>query len=375
MENEKGRWITTKTKKHVFIPEGRDVGEVLEETFSKYEDEEKFDKEEVSLEAYGITHMLKEKSSTLTQEQSNYLNDVFEKAPDDCKKILLSIKNKDFQFIVTGNDGIDEDGQRKGSYYNRAIHRCCVEKQFLQKFDDSKSSYFNGEVECHEIGHMVDNLLNDGKWGYMSSTYKSKVNGMSLHDTIKKERRKFSESIISNIAYETVRDYKQREIDALGKETVQQWDMIKRLTPEQLGVNSKDFNDDWMAYHAKIDEMRNKKFKEKYPDNDYFEFSKKINRARSVGENKFIHDHTVLSDIASSKWFETGSYGSKNHGFGLGHTEYYYQQRPDSGLGAEFFANCFAAKCTNHDEIIKTTEKYFPQSVAIFKEIMEEMKK
>ena len=41
MDEQKGRWITTKKKhRHVFIPAGKDVGEVLKETFSKYNDDD-----------------------------------------------------------------------------------------------------------------------------------------------------------------------------------------------------------------------------------------------------------------------------------------------------------------------------------------------
>ena len=374
MKNEKGRWITTKKGRHVFIPEGKDIGEVLKEKFGEYDEEDTFDNEEISLEPYEIVYQFQKRSSTITIEQKDYLVKLIDKMPNDCKRILSKLEDKRFSFIVTDPGGTDENGERERSLYNRSLHKCCVEKIFLQEFDENESYYTNGEVECHEIGHMVDNLLCDDKWGYTSSTYKSKVNGMTLHETIYKERRKFNEKIIHDIAFKTATEFEEKELESLGREKIEKWETINRMASKELDVDLDQY-DTFDSYYEELNKRRNEKFKELYPDDDFSAFNRQMRKLKNTGKMKFIHEYTALSDIASSKWFETGAYGSKNHGFGLGHTEYYYLMRKDHGLGTETFANLFSAKCTNHDEVIKTTEKYFPQSVAIFREIMEEMAK
>lgn len=357
MENEKGRWITTKTGTHVFIKEGQTVSQALEE---------KFDSEEMSLTSYDITRDFKDRSNNMTQDQEDFLYNLNDNLPKETEKIFEKLKDKDFKVSISDRKG--------NSKYNRSYRTIYLDLEDLKEFDEDMSIYINGQVLYHEIGHAVDNLFCNDKWEYMSSTYKSKLNGLTLHDTILKERRKFSEKIISDIAFGVYADFIDKELELLGSEKEKKWKAIKRISDKELGIDINDYDDDddyWKARRQK----RNEKFKELFPDEDYTSYERKRSKAIITGKNKFLHEYNVLSDIASSKWFESVAYGSKNAGFGVGHSETYYQDRKGFGLGTEFFANCFSAVCTNHNEVIEATAKYFPQSIEVFKEILEEIKK
>lgn len=335
-----------------------------------------FDNEELSLTAYEVTENLKKKMP-MNEEQWKYFQELNDKLPNAAIEILNKLSARKFSFLVTGNKEADKNGER-GSNYNRSMRRVCVEEQFLKEIDEDKNSYFNGQVIYHELGHCIDNIFAEGVetehkwWRYASSNYKSKTNGMTLHDTIKKERRKFSEAIISDLSTNVYQKYVDEAINTLGKEKLDYYKKIREEDDEQIKMS--DFKWAYEYFDAQ-DKIREEKFAKKFPDETYQDFRKKRANLYTKGQKKFIHEHNTLSDIASSKWFETSVYGSKNHGLGLGHSEYYYQTRPDDGLGTEFFANMFASLCCNNKKDIENTRKYFPESVAIFEELIEEVSK
>ena len=330
-----------------------------------------FDNKEISLSAYETTEKLKSRISRTNDKQWKYFQELNDKLPDSALKIFDKLSYKYFTFFVVSNTESDKNGER-GSSYNRNLKRVSIEKQFLEKIDEDKSSYLNGQVLYHELGHCIDNVFSIKGWSYLSSTYKSKINGMTLQDTIKKERRKFGEGIISDISINVMASYQEKAIEEIGKEKLDFFDKVYEEVDEE--IKRSDF-DKWDKYvEAKI-QLRNEKFEKKFPGENYSESYKKRESLLQKGTKKFIHEYYTLSDIASSKWYETSAYGSKNKGFGLGHSEYYYQMRPLDGLGAEFFANMYSSLCLNNKNDIENTRKYFPESVQIFEELIEEIAK
>lgn len=315
---------------------------------------EDFDPESSSVTRNEINEEIKYKEKNLSEEQRKYIEELNNQLPEELLPIFEKMANQSYEIVVD-----------KKSDYTRGMRRVRVSPEFLEGDEDhwNKNVYFKGQVYYHELGHAVDNILCEGNYQflYASSAYKSKKTDKTLHETIKLERRSFDETKIANILFDVKNEYIQKAKEALG-------DLFDAYTEAMRIASTSNDIATWSAETEKA-------FKEKFPDKDFEKAKKGFKEYYNRGAASFMHDYCILSDIASSKWFETDDYGSKNRGFGLGHSESYYQLRPYDGLGTEFFANAFACICRRNKKAIEVTRKYFPKSVEVFEEIIEEMKK
>ena len=317
---------------------------------------EDFDPESSSVTRNEINEETRYREENLSEEQHKYIEELNNQLPEELLPIFAKMAVESYKIMVDS----------KNSDYTRGMRRVRVSPRFLEGDEDhwNQNLYFKGQVYYHELGHAVDNILCEGNYQfiYASSTYRSKKTDKTLHETIKLERRSFDEIKIANIRFDVKNEYIDKAREALG-------DLFDAYVEARRAAMLESSNG------ARLTEEIEKYFKEHYPDKDFEKAKKGFKEYYSRGTASFMHDYCILSDIASSKWFETDDYGSKNKGFGLGHSESYYQSRPFDGLGSEFFANAFTCICRGNKKAIEVTRKYFPKSVEVFEEIIEEMKK
>lgn len=200
---DEGRWITTKTGKHVFIKNGQSVKEALGEAFGEeftYDVDEDFDKsdedfdfdiepEEVNLKVRkttlqkpsgkGYTHDLKAEFNDMLNYpwQNDKINNMINKQVNDKNKLPNGIKLKD----------------------TKTVSRLKQGDRILLDIAEGDSMVRIAQKYFHESGHCSD-WISINK--FQSSTYISKKYNKTLSDMLKEEINSIPENELIDAYYE-----------------------------------------------------------------------------------------------------------------------------------------------------------------------------
>lgn len=189
-----GKWITTETGTHVFIPEGSDLETALSEmaedawesnyTKSQYADEVLKHFTYADFRYYYFDKAT-DKRVKPAQHAKQVLRNSLEHRdivdPEIDKLILGALENNVNELII--ND-------RHTNWFRGGATRR------IQLDIDSNDKNKIIESLAHEIGHSIDN---DWRTGYRSSNYKSKVFGATMQEMLEYEMQ-------SNLDLETIND-------------------------------------------------------------------------------------------------------------------------------------------------------------------------
>ena len=209
--NEEGRWITTKTGKHVFIKNGQSIKEALGEAFGEeftYDTDDEFDDgdfrgldidwdsmdqdlepEEVNLKVRkiilqkpssgGYSHDLKAEFNDMLNYpwQNDKINNMINKQVNDKNKLPNGIKLKD----------------------TKTVSRFKQQDRILLDISEGDSIIRIAQKYFHESGHCSD-WISVNK--FQSSTYVSKKYNKTLSDMLKEEINSVPEDELVNAYYE-----------------------------------------------------------------------------------------------------------------------------------------------------------------------------
>lgn len=191
-KGKEGRWITTETGRHIFIENGKDPKEVIEELF-EWDKEEKFDDEEMDLnvnESVNVRKVTVQKSSSYW----GYDHDIrkeFKRAMTkewyDEDVIKMTNKTMDNSYVLP-----------KGVKLKDTATPSKFKAKFAIIIDicAGESDVSIAEKYFHEMGHASD-WEDYGK--YKSSSFVSKKYNKTMSDMLKEE---FSQISTSNLIYE-----------------------------------------------------------------------------------------------------------------------------------------------------------------------------
>lgn len=367
---EKGRWITTKTKKHVFIPEGKSVEEVLSEMF----EEEEFDSPDNNNDI-SISDDLIYQSSNLSQKEEEFIRKIYSNLNPDALNIL-----KDFNTLKI------EKTDKKVSKYIRSKALLLLNNDVFKEIEPGTDYYATGETQMHETGHFIDAKLckeiSNG-FGYASASFVSPTYNMSLHNAVAEEKSKLSRkdsvklSILLDLEFidkftndpviKDIANYYDKYMD----EAIETISMRTYLSDKHW--SSKKFKENYILGNTdNMEEFRNSvmsyiadKVKENFDLENWKKFANIYLKSAYYGRQKY----SIFSDALSSRRNLT-----QYKLAGIGHSASYYNKRLYDGLGSEFFANYFSAWSRNDKEQMEVTRKYMPKSCDIFDEMIEAYK-
>lgn len=255
-----------------------------------------------------------------------------------------------------------------------------------------------GETLYHELGHLVDgsererfpNVVDLTGKTY-SGGYVSKKYDTTLQDMVTQEGKIFAKS--ENVAKikEIKKKYQEEELAKTGLYTEKQIQDIKSTHQKYVEdknnakntyykLNSDAYEKKWnneitreqyLEEQSKNEavlknELNTLEIKYKNSEEEYFRFLKEQGIANVRAANRFHKEYSSLSDILS------GATKGKDD-FGSCHSGRYWRESPYH-RGNEFFAEAFSARATNKKQY-KTLKEYFPKSIEIFEEILEEKQK
>lgn len=345
-EGQEGKWITTKTGRHIFIPNNKSVKEVLQDVFEDYDwedDPDWYDKDkgwrrsefEHNYEFFvpEITDETEKKHKDkviksfkgILDASYAYIKNGFKRAimkhpvydmsMEDCIANMMIAKDQvRYMYLQDINVRLSNED----SYYNQ------YKRRLQLKYDgDSYSTLSN---YYHESGHALDS--EPGMKGeYLSYTYKDNEYGKSISELLKDEVTEDKLSIISQAILDN-----KANID----EKYKQW---------KSGDISRD---------------------------EYRSFSRpKWNFSSSLGD-------VVHAALGFDKAMEaTAEYGHKR-GYYDNYIDEKYNHKYDSfegdkRRGSEFFAEMVDSLVTDkHRQFAKVMEQIAPKACSVFYKIMEE---
>jgi hypothetical protein len=338
----------------------------------------------------------------IDDDLSGVISDLFEKYPE----IQLKLgKNFDAKYEVT-------------SYFNYWTGNRWKEYKILLGSEslDGSPSYSKGGVFFHESGHALDNTFFDenGHRDVWSYSYKSKEFDKTLsemmleelskfqdkdefqklkelannpvseewlkyekeYNELKEKRRLYNKVVMSNpqvvefcnqvskLSDEAIKLKKQMDVEWRNYNTPKYFELEKELKKKQ---------DEVLEISKKNGELQNKLYAENFPQ--YAEEDKRYNELFDLKYELKEKDHSKIQvaygDLSDMIEAVTG----KNL-TGMGHlsSDNNYWDAKGRSRGKEAFAEIMSAKATN-PESLKVLQKYIPNSLKIFDEIIGEIRK
>lgn len=366
---EKGRWITTKTKKHVFIPEGKTPEEVLSEMF----EEEEFDSPDNNNDIM-ISDQIINSSSGLTDSNKDFIRKINSQINPDALEILNDYHPK----IVKASD------KERNHFDERKVIIKLKEGAF-KTIEPGTDYYATGQTYLHETGHFIDyefdSVIGQKYYkSYASSSFISPTYGDTLHNIVSLEKSKMSrtegvklsvlldeefiEKFSDDPKIKEIRDFRKDILD----EAIESVNM-NTLVSDKFNVLKDNFiagnTDNMEEFRNKIYSYLSRKCVEKFSKEDILKFNQIYPKSALYGRQKY----SIVSDALSSRRDFT-QYRLAN----FGHSASYYYKYKYDGLGTEFFANYFSAWSRNDKEQMEITRKYMPKSCEIFDEMIEAYK-
>jgi len=219
-EGKDGRWITTKTGKHIFIEAGKTVEEAMGEAFEEfqYDPDDDFDQDfDFDDEDDGGGIEIDWDKDDWTPEKRQYKKyETPEPADENKAKLFKALKGKlkfgkdDRRWNIKGHflSQINSHEVQDEDLYNIVTNQIATNNDIIQKirirseykkggtfYNRYKKGIFMAVSEgddymqtmsnlFHEAGHAIDN---DGTGKYYSSTYISKIHGVTLQEMLKDE--------------------------------------------------------------------------------------------------------------------------------------------------------------------------------------------
>lgn len=359
---EKGRWITTKTKKHVFIPEGKTPEEVLSEMF----EEEEFDSPDNNNDIM-VSDQIINKSSGLTERNQNFIKKINSQINPDALEML---NNYPIEIIK-----IDQ-GKNCFKWKDAKIY---LKESCFKDLKPGTDYYATGETYLHESGHSIDFKIGGGE--YISFKYVSSKYNMTLNEMVANEKgrisrtegvklsisldEEFIEKFSDDPKIKEIRDFRK---DILDKAV--EYANMNTLVNDNFSILKRNFiagnTDNMEEFRKYIYNYLSEKCYEKFSKEDILKFNQIYPKSALYGRQKY----SIISDALSSRRDFT-QYQLAN----IGHSaSYYYKYKRIGGLGGEFFANYFSAWARNDTDQMEVTKKYMPKSCEVFDEIIEAYK-
>ena len=355
MPEEKGKWITTKTKRHVFIPEGQSIEEVLNEEFDSEPGNDIIFSED-----------LISKSQDLNDDEKEFIRTTHKNIKPEAVEMLNHFNN--VKMIKINNN--------KPSCFNRSTKTIEITPDSLKEIEPGTDFHATGQTMLHEEGHYIDNELSRyivSHGIYASSSYISDKYKKSLHDMIKTEKSKLSRVEGVKMLFDASLSYFEKFTDDENMlkiknfyeqhlneafdyafKYVWKYDNFINRSSDNMGP----FQDTMLKY-------MNNKISEEFGIDNKNEFNSILYKSSYYGCQKY----DIVSDMFSSRREYTQSKVAC-----VGHGATYFNKRLYYGLGTEFFASYFSAWSRNDIEEMEITKKYFPKSCEIFGEMITKFK-
>lgn len=328
-----------------------------------------------------IGNYIKEHSKFEAQRQE-LIQSMINEADDKINNIIAKALEKGNYLFETG----------RSSYYSRwgiALASSDLEDE---------TSRVKGETLYHEIGHLVD-WQDMARWenvpDFIGRTYSggfvSPKFGVTLQEMITNEGREFARDAEKVRKIKEIKlAYQQEELKKLGIsqseiETIEnnhaqyikeKEEIVDAYYKQRRDLSDKYYNDEIPEaeysnqlnvannqYGANIKNVANKW---EASENEYSRFLSKKSIANMKGTDRFLQKYSSLSDVYSGATVGQDS-------FGMSHSSRYWRESKYH-KGNEFFAETFQAKA-NGKEQYEVLKQYFPKSVEIVDEILEEMSK
>lgn len=294
------------------------------------------------------------KNSTFKGKTLDTLNEIINKADDECVDLLNKAYSKRKYTFSHGN----------GIYYSFYGKLKCEKNDFIE---NGRGYGKVGSVWFHENGHLLDNSYSDSGREWASTSFKDEK-GNTLYDYLQEELKDLTNNKTDIGEITKMRDkYKEEKISKEEQDEYQKYKSIEQDIHNEFFEKEKEllkkygYTEQYLQERNKLyEEIQKQKIGENY--NRYKELSNKSIEAEKYAKSKYYTEITTISDILSSKMY---------FGLGVGHSLSYYKKNPKS-LALEFFANMFSAKSVGSNSTIELTKKYFPKSCAMFEKILKE---
>lgn len=276
-----GRWITTKkSHRHVFIPAGKDAGEVLKETFAKYNDDD-YDYYEDNDEEY-------------KDFDSNY-DEEFDDKSDD------SLRDDDDKYNEDTSDyesDWDENKDRHYQAYNEKVKNA--------KYDEN---------EINKILRIADDYSKEADEGFISYDQMDRyAEKMGLKDLSDKELRQAWDKYYNILSRQSFKGGSMNNYRKFGDAASAFAEIINREARSRkekgnyFPYDDNDVNEakDKISSIAKLHEGYDMDSSEAYLTND------ESNQIKQIANEYHITDEDLekLSNLFNRKWGYTG-YGYK----------------------------------------------------------------
>ncbi len=335
-EGQEGRWITTKTGRHIFIPNNKSVKEVLADVFEDFDWEDYDDDYKHGEETYRQYEMRKYYNFFVPE-----ITDPEIKAhKDKVMKSFRGVWDASYAYIKEGF----KNSLLKKPVYDMSLENCIanmfaaksnVQRLWIQDIYTRSDSYYNryyskmsvkfdGDYYStlsnfyHESGHALDS---DSSNGYYSYNYKENEWGKSVSELLKEE----------------ITEDKIKQMD----------DYL--MTVRQTRDNKKS---EWLAGNISRDEFRG--------------WSRPMDQTESSVAD-IVHA-SLGYDIAKQTFGYTGHL--------KGYFKEYDSVKYNEGAirrGTEFFAEMVDDLCNNPNRtLVKLMEQIAPKSCSAFYKILED---
>lgn len=264
-----------------------------------------------------------------------------------------------------------------GAFYRpgtKDVHFKTQKKAYeMSNYQEKNACYF------HEYGHNIDDLFGNGSHsGYLSMIYKNGAFGRSIYKECEERVR---EHMYKYRGYKDDFDMIAKQQNSPGGMGIGSYirQMLRGVMPpdEYRGMRG-------ALLDAGDDEKKLRKYFDKYlKDTDAIK-SEVRNAVRSdresakdfcktVKDNYSMYERTDISDMFNQYMLNHFRIG---YPFGIGHENSYWGMNESqvSALSTEAFAEMFSATATQNQSL-KTIKQFFPESYALFTEMLEEATK
>ena len=226
-EGQEGKWITTKTGRHIFIPNNKSVKEVLQDVFedfdweddpdwydkdlgwrkSEYKNDYEFFVPEITDETEKAhkDKIVKSFKGILDASYAYIKNGfkrelmkhpVYDMKMEDCvANMMMSKEQVRYMYLQDINVAMS----REDTYYNR------IKRRINMKYDGDKYSTLSNYY--HESGHALDaEPMNNGSYEYSSYANKDNQYGKSISELLIEEVTEDKLSVITDFLSENKKD-------------------------------------------------------------------------------------------------------------------------------------------------------------------------